>query len=1169
MGKWSLSKDDSATKQSELQKSDLDSGEKIRCTGLRETPDCVFTLAIDEWNSKRGRIDSAAKSVLTQVRRNSPATSSTSGLNFDWNSLYCNWYQPTATKGSSLLHTDVFLSENEPTAFCGAQDKLLVSTVQHAVNVHDLDARGNVLHSFPTVDIVKQITYCESGNYVATIENKVSWHRSLITYVRVYFKWWIDANHQPLKVRIAGCAPVSENSHSPIKTLEMVELPLDKPALCISACNKTSVLAVSLGDIISVFCYSTKVHSALKQTFNDFDHFLDISVPIIVQELDVCECFFACRSDKTVHVFKIICENDEGNGEEATNDLNVDSEQCDEHFVEWRFESCTNNGSSDKDWDGHLKSRLHPKSFPINLHFNAVDKENEMFTGKDACEFYGPLLTVRGCAVDVKVNSKTFEMYPQMPSNIFAVTLLFRHFVFQENNFKLSGLQFVPFYKSETLQDGLADPLNAAAFKLENSSFLLPWLNLSPNSASSLKAIGCFFSTSQEGFLYNLTNETQFVSTYTYTSALKGVVLDTSLLHALTDTGLETYTVHLPHSVFQGLEVMHEKRNIVPKYDDAVCLLGLRPFLGVDYLVKSDCHLILVSSVEDSVSNTEPDGGNKSTLYSLKEPAPIQVFADLMEVAECQKSASPNTYYHLLSEAHVILRTEIFFENYDKEVETLYRKSCLMLADYFLCNESTQKLFSIPYYHLSQLSAENIIKRILEFRHQCLVFYMDSLLFDEKPSTVLTLSQSTADLILSAYSEEAPEMLWKVILCSNFDSYKLEKAILILKRRLTNKRQPLSPISNAADTTALVYLLLQKNNSEAAQNMIMSLAKADLLTIMASIDAKLWDGMNLTNFGKFLKQMRPDAFIELLVIYIDSRKFQISEILQFLQSESPNTDLHLVPLLKEFLEAVLSEKSMSKQVDSFVLNLLVKIYLKRLLAPKKKSAFGSTILPNSMGSFTLFFGSRASWLNEMPPFNGRGITRNCLLSPKIESIKSVDSDPTFCCCWNCNEDLLRMQSLLSYLGPSEDIKGLVLDFLCSAKDQIPNWLSIEVMCSSEARAIKLLMGMAPKALLSYATDTFENDNEKWSMLFTFLHEYMKNIPEDHPDVEVYSQTFYAVLRHLAEHLNPVEFLALLPRGENPVFLPHVRRCVEKHQAEQLKVKIVSLGQEIKSMMLCQ
>ncbi|GFS75202.1 hermansky-Pudlak syndrome 3 protein homolog [Trichonephila clavipes] len=1073
---------------------------------------------------------------------------------------------------------DVFLSENEPTAFCGAQDKLLVSTVQHAVNVHDLEARGNVLHSFPTIDIVKQIIYCESGNYVATIENKVSWHRSLVSYVRIYFKWWIDANNQPFKVRVAGCAPVCDNSHSSSKSLEMIELPLEKPALCISACNKTSALAVSLGNIISVFCYSTKIHSTLNQTFNDFDHFVDISIPLIAQNLDICENYFACMSEKAILVFKISGESDDGNGQETTNLTikSVDSEICDENFVEWRFESCTNSGTSDKVWDEHLKSKLHPKSFPINLHFHTIDKENEIFSSTDACEFHGPLLTIRGCSVDVRLDSKTFEMFPGMHSNIYAVTLLFRQFVVQGNDTKLSALQFVPFYKSESVQEGLTDPLNVAASKLENSAFSLPWLNLTSSFVSSLKAIGCFFSTLKEGFLYDLTNRTQFVNSYNYTSTLKGVILDTSLLHALTETGLETYTVHLPHSVLLTLENIDEKKNIVPKYEDAVCLLGLRPFLGVDHLVKSDNHLVLVSSVEDSVSNTEPDGGNRSTLYSLKEPASSQVFSDLLEVAESQKSTSPSTYYHLLSEAHMILRTQIFFEKQDKEIETLYEKSCLMLGDYFLCYDSMQKLHSIPYYQISQLSPENIVKRILDFRHQLklagifqsLVFYMNSVLFDKDPLP-LSLSQSSADSILSAYSEEAPEMLWKVILCSNFEGYKLDKAILILKRRLTNKRHPLSPISNAADTTALVHLLLQKGNVEAAQNMVVSLAKADLLTIMTSIDSKIWDGMNLTNFGKFLKQSRPDAFIELLLSHIDTKKFQVSEVLQILQSESPNTDLHLVHLLKGFLEAILSDKSMSKQVDSSVLNLLVKIYLKRLLAPKEKSMQSApNTLCNSIGSFTLFFGSRATWLNEMPPFNGKGISRNCLLSPKIENKKTAVTDLGACCCWNCNEDLLRLQSLLSYLGPSEDIKGLVLDFLCSAKDQIPNWLSIEVMCSNEARAIKLLIGMAPKALLPYATDTFKDNNKKWSMLFTFLYEHMQNIPDDHPSVEIYSQTFHAVLRHLAEHLNPEELLALLPHGENPLFLPHVRRCVEKHQAEQLKIKIVSLGQEIKSMMLC-
>lgn len=75
------------------------------------------------------------------------------------------------------------------------------------------------------------------------------------------------------------------------------------------------------------------------------------------------------------------------------------------------------------------------------------------------------------------------------------------------------------------------------------------------------------------------------------------------------------------------------------------------------------------------------------------------------------------------------------------------------------------------------------------------------------------------------------------------------------------------------------------------------------------------------------------------------------------------------------------------------------------------------------------------------------------------------------------------------MGPTEDMKGLVLDFLCSsAQDKKLNWLSLEVLCSSEARAVKLLIGMAPKAVLPYAMETFKGDNKKVIYL-----QYISNI----------------------------------------------------------------------------
>lgn len=264
-----------------------------------------------------------------------------------------------------------------------------------------------------------------------------------------------------MKVRIAGSPPAAFDSQSN-KSFEMVELPLEKPALCIASCRKTSSLAASLGNVISVFCYATKVHQ--RQTFNDFDHFADVAVPFVVRELDVCEGYFACMSDRAIHVFWVCCDGpgpdpDEDSLEGSMRDSLEDSlkesvkdpgdsDVFDESHVEWRFESCGEDGSIDKDWEAQLKSKLDPSSFPINLHFHAIDKENETFKSNDECEFLGPLMTVRGCSVDVRLDSKVFEMFSSLSANVYAVTLLFRQFKVEDNNSKLSSLQLVPYYKS-------------------------------------------------------------------------------------------------------------------------------------------------------------------------------------------------------------------------------------------------------------------------------------------------------------------------------------------------------------------------------------------------------------------------------------------------------------------------------------------------------------------------------------------------------------------------------------------------------------------------------------------------------------------------------------------------------------------------------------------------
>lgn len=56
-----------------------------------------------------------------------------------------------------------------------------------------------------------------------------------------------------------------------------------------------------------------------------------------------------------------------------------------------------------------------------------------------------------------------------------------------------------------------------------------------------------------------------------------------------------------------------------------------------------------------------------------------------LEACETHKNTNSTTYYNLLSAAHMILRTQILCNDVkDVETENLYRKSCLLLADYFV-----------------------------------------------------------------------------------------------------------------------------------------------------------------------------------------------------------------------------------------------------------------------------------------------------------------------------------------------------------------------------------------------------------------------------------------------------------------------------------------------------
>ncbi|XP_013784505.1 Hermansky-Pudlak syndrome 3 protein-like [Limulus polyphemus] len=1080
---------------------------------------------------------------------------------------------------------DVFMSEHEPLALCAAQEKLLVATVQHSVEVRDLNLRGRLLHVFPTVDQVKQLIYCDAGNYVATLEKKSNRWSKTLTYVRIYLNWWTDMKGQPLRVRIAGC--VTPSTHSGSGHLEMIELPLNGHATCIACCKRTGTLAVGLYKLVRIYSFRPKVHDVSKLKFSDFDLLMDLEINFAPKEVAICEDIIAAMSPSQVQVLKVLLDKDEQSYQlehtsQEVPDFHADLYETDqtdepditvdENFVEWHFDSCDSSSLTSREYENKLKTVIHFNSFPITIKFQSIEMANsseESYLKIE--EIKGPSKNTLGCPVKVNLNSKLEHWNFSNITKSEVITLLYRHFAHVEEHGGLSALHLLPFYGAAKETNFKIDPLTEAMTSEERplSSVHNP---LRSNFCGQIKSMCCFFTGPQEGFLYDITDKTQLVCQYPYTAYVKSVAVETELLHVLTETGLETYTFRLTHTAVLHNEVLDGLTNVAPQIEEAVCLLGLRPFLSVDQLIMSDSHLVVVSSPDDSLSSTDSIENGGFTLYSLKKPSPCQLYGDLLDMGHCNKISSPPTYLHLLSEAHMILRAQLLLygeQGCCAKTISLYRTSCGLMGDHFICLENQRDLKTgVAYYMMSQWSIETVTLRIMDLYSQKkssqimqgLLLFLNYKLLTKMSDDSQEISQLVADVIVDIFAENDPEKLGYIILLSKMVTYKTEKAILILKKRLTHKKSHSGLNTGAIDTLAICLLFLREGNAEAAQKMLLSLGKEDMITATTKVHQVIVSNSSLTPLGQLIKQIRPEVFSEFLLCLVRQKTITPEEAVAILQSEAPGREFYQVPLLRDFLESFLSERKISPDSHSEnedLVILLARVYLRRLT--QMSSSSHHTSGTSGMSKSSSIFGTRQMWLKEMPPFNGLSVSRTCTAHHRGGMQQEIEEQ---CLCWSCNQYLLRLQSLLCSPYNTSKVKTQLHDVIEKLTLSVRGRLSLKVLCSEMEEALLLLIQQCPKPLLLYARDNIGDNPDEWCKLYRTVDKILKEIPRRKDIIEAHE----GVIAHLAELLSPKSFLQLLPDDGATVYLPHVKRCLEKQKASELKEKIVGLGIEISEML---
>ena len=111
---------------------------------------------------------------------------------------------------------------------------------------------------------------------------------------------------------------------------------------------------------------------------------------------------------------------------------------------------------------------------------------------------------------------------------------------------------------------------------------------------------------------------------------------------------------------------MDNKTKTCPNAEMPVCLVGLRPFIGVQEIIASNSHLVLLSKATNNTTTSSEivtktaasscEEKPKWTLYNLSLPTPLALYKSMIELANLSRALNPQGYLELISEAHIVLR---------------------------------------------------------------------------------------------------------------------------------------------------------------------------------------------------------------------------------------------------------------------------------------------------------------------------------------------------------------------------------------------------------------------------------------------------------------------------------------------------------------------------------
>ncbi|KAH3868314.1 BLOC-2 complex member HPS3-like isoform X2 [Dreissena polymorpha] len=1058
---------------------------------------------------------------------------------------------------------------------------------------------------FQTGAHVEQIEYNITGDYIATIERKSS-RISEVVSVKVYLNWHIantDVNYRT-RVRVAGLGYKSTNVQTG-QRLEVVDVISEKPASFLSSCQETSNLAIAFHNQIRLYQLVEKTITNSNTIFVDVIVFLELTFCHTLTKLSLCEEFLTCSSTTCVQVFKIHIAS-------APDDLSLRPVEGQTVQSPSLIRRKTSSVLSSRNIQQQL-SRSKEKTI---VKSTILEQAKFSSVGERSSTTPSPLLNQASKNVksvfedDADFVHWTFDLTPD--SKVMTQPAGARGVSNHDNaTLRLKGLErlgkhreqepFLPEIKD--LQGGnhlttgrttLVQVLHRYLEKRGGSWVhlqLLPYYQLGRDPSGgihsggvpvhsarrqSLVGMSCLVSSSRHGHMFTVLSDPVLLSTYEYAMDAIQVESNGHLVFALSNNTLEVFTSRSQIAAVHSMETFNNITKTCPRLDVEICICGVQQFFGPKCITLGNGYVALFNKYE-SVWN----------MNVMEEPLITELYRDMVRFGKKNQELAALTYEHLLLEGHMLLQGSLIGQELSQseflEVNELIKESAALLGEFYALSDCLGWHNCLPYCLMSSLPVTVMVQRILDRRalfklgfSPGMTQYLKYVLFlNEDP---LENSVAEGDQLLNICLETMPEALPDVLLISRLKTFSPKLGIQLLKSA-SKSRKKFDSTSSTTERLAMVSLNLQLCEPDAAMGLLSSIDKRALIEACVGNHQILLDGLReFSPLAQLLRCHNSDLLITILVELHDKGSVPMDLAIALLQGRSNAKAIHRNTHVMAYLEAVVSDERRKFSYEEAVTQ-LCEIYIHRMVdwePPSVRELSTSMKFKLPSGGH---FGRRHHWLDQLPPFSGfRSITSTCSYVVPMDSRRAgkqaqhllqCQKTDKMCTCFLCNEDLLKLQSLLCYGDISTMACGKLLSLLDKYSSELST-TSLRVLCylaTDMDEAMLIIVRQFPLVAGEFAAAVFKTDTLKWEHLLGLLLAVIKasNSTDNKSDPQQNVKALKDVLSEMAHHLKPEALINLLPGDGNFFFfMPFIQQCLAVNKSALLKERFVELGENLQS-----